>query len=113
MRVLVADDSASFRRLLVAALTEAGDDPTEVTDGLAALEQLALGGFDGVITDGEMPGASGLDVVALASTLGIPVVLFSTDAEMGACAITVGAAFVHKSSPAIAVVAELHRLAER
>lgn len=61
--VLVADDDADIRDLVVFKLQQAGMEVVAVGDGNAALE--ALTGFrpDLVLLDVMMPGLSGLDVL--------------------------------------------------
>lgn len=61
-RVLVVDDEPEVLELLVEALAGDGHDVTAVGDGLAALDRLAAGSFDVIVTDLVMPGLSGLDV---------------------------------------------------
>lgn len=69
-RVLLADDDDGMRWLLSARLREAGHDVVEAADGLAllaCLDEAAHGdtaGYDVVLTDVEMPGLGGLDVLA-------------------------------------------------
>jgi DNA-binding response OmpR family regulator len=63
MRVLIADDEATLRRLLRAALVPAGYELVEVADGAAAWE--ALGTDDPpalAVLDWVMPGLDGVEV---------------------------------------------------
>ncbi|MDE2199770.1 MAG: chemotaxis protein CheW [Rhodospirillales bacterium] len=63
-RVLVVEDSAFFRQLLVPALAAAGYDVTACADAGAALRLLDGGEmFDAIVSDIEMPGMSGLAFV--------------------------------------------------
>jgi len=70
-RVLVAEDDAVMRRMLVQALRRDGFDVTAVADGaklLARIQQAWLdpdetGQYDLVITDVHMPNLSGIDVL--------------------------------------------------
>ncbi len=67
LRVLVADDNATNRLILEAALRSQGMLPTLVNDGQAALTALNTRGeasFDIAILDGQMPELGGFDVVA-------------------------------------------------
>jgi two-component system, NtrC family, response regulator HydG len=58
-RVLIVDDDAGVRFLLREVLEGAGLAVTEAADGSAALEALAGGGFDLVLTDLRMPRLDG------------------------------------------------------
>ena len=65
----MADDEEGFRAFVRDVLTRAGHQVVTVADGDAALAVLAAAdssGLDLVLTDLQMPGASGMDVVAAA-----------------------------------------------
>jgi CheY-like chemotaxis protein len=70
-RVLVAEDDAQMRRLVVEALREAGHSVAEVKDGRALLERLAetfardpsLSPVDVIVTDIRMPACNGLELL--------------------------------------------------
>jgi len=83
-RVLVVDDEASIRDLLSKTLALAEYDVDVASDGRAAIERLRLFGYDLLITDLQMPGMSGLQVIEAARRLNatIPVIIitgFSTE----------------------------------
>jgi chemosensory pili system protein ChpA (sensor histidine kinase/response regulator) len=61
---LVVDDSLSVRRVLGRALERHGWETLQARDGLEALELLALGQVDVVVTDIEMPRMNGFELVA-------------------------------------------------
>jgi CheY-like chemotaxis protein len=61
-RVLVVDDDAVIRSLLVVALSIEGFEVVEAADGRAALELIASARPDIAIIDASMPEISGLDV---------------------------------------------------
>ncbi|MFW6188343.1 MAG: response regulator transcription factor [Actinomycetota bacterium] len=63
LSVLVADDDADIRDLVVFKLEQAGLEVTAVADGSAALDALARHRPDLVLLDVMMPGLSGLDVL--------------------------------------------------
>ena len=62
--MLVVDDEAQLRRALVTALARAGHDAECVADGESALERLAVGSFDLVVLDLNLPGIGGSEVLA-------------------------------------------------
>ncbi len=72
-RVLVAEDDPSLRRLIVTVLQDAGYDVIAAEDGVELLEQIeelvsaqrAPSDSFVVVTDVNMPGLSGLDVLAV------------------------------------------------
>jgi len=61
-RVLVVDDDTSMCDMLVSDLSEHGFTVTARTSGNAALDALAPGAFDAVVTDLNMPGMDGLEL---------------------------------------------------
>ncbi len=85
-RVLLADDSATMRKIIVRLLDEVGVEmPTEAADGAEAIELFKAGQFDLVLTDWNMPNKNGLEVVreicAMNATL--PIIMITTEAEKG------------------------------
>lgn len=62
--VLVVDDSKLVRMIVTGTLKNGGYDVTDTTGGAQALELLAKGDFDVVITDLSMPGMDGFEVLA-------------------------------------------------
>jgi excisionase family DNA binding protein len=62
-RVLVVDDEASIRDLLVKTLALAEYEVDEASDGRSALERMRMVPYDLLITDLKMPGIDGLDVI--------------------------------------------------
>lgn len=66
MRVMVVDDSNAMRAALAGYLRSVGMEVVDVASGEAALRELRSaksGQFDAVVTDLDMPGVSGLDVL--------------------------------------------------
>ena len=85
-RVLVVDDEATIRDLLLKTLALAEYDVDLAPDGRSALERLRLVPYDLLITDLKMPGVDGLAVIREARRLkaDIPVIIitgFSTEAS--------------------------------
>ena len=66
LRVLVADDEAVIRGLLVDFLAAEGYEVSGACDGLEAVAALETRPFDLVITDLMMPGLSGVEVLRAA-----------------------------------------------
>lgn len=69
LKVLFADDEKSLQDLLSVELRRWGHEVTVCTDGRAALATLEHSAFDLVLVDLDMPGASGIDVIAKAKLL--------------------------------------------
>jgi len=63
MRLLVVDDDALLRRSLNLQLTRAGYEVDEAEDGEAAWEMIGRIGYRFIITDWNMPGLSGPELV--------------------------------------------------
>jgi CheY-like chemotaxis protein len=82
--VLVVDDDLSLRVLTTIVLARAGYSPTAVSGVVRALERIAEGGVDVVLTDLAMPGLDGFDLLTAlrASRMSPPVVaLTASDDE--------------------------------
>ena len=62
--ILVVDDDATGRSLLVRRLVKRGHAVAEAADGAAALARIAAGGIELVLLDVAMPGMNGLEVLA-------------------------------------------------
>ncbi|HWK75247.1 MAG TPA: response regulator [Povalibacter sp.] len=63
IRILAVDDSPSMRDMVRIALTDAGYEVTQATDGREALEFARQGSFDLVLSDVNMPGMDGIDLI--------------------------------------------------
>lgn len=64
LKFLVVDDFSTMRRIVKNLLQELGySDITEADDGNTALPLLKAGSFDILITDWNMPGMPGLDLL--------------------------------------------------
>lgn len=84
MRVLVADDSVVIRKIIRRALERCGvTEVVEAADGLEAIAQFERQAFDLVLTDWNMPGRNGIDVLRAvrAARSAVPVILATTEAE--------------------------------
>ncbi len=81
--LLVVDDSATMRRMLVATLRRLGDVRfEEAASGLEAIERLAVGTVDLIVLDLNMPDMHGLEVLRFVRThpsfADLPVVILTT-----------------------------------
>ena len=91
-RTLVADDSPTIRRMVMASLREVSTDGfVEAASGLEAIEQLALGHIDLLVLDLNMPDMHGLEVLKFvrshAAFRALPVIVLTTrgdDSSRGA-----------------------------
>jgi DNA-binding NtrC family response regulator len=63
-RILVVEDRVSLRKMLASALTQEGHRVETAADGVEGSRRVAEGGWDLVLTDLKLPGASGLEVLA-------------------------------------------------
>ena len=85
MRVLLADDSSTMRTIIRRALESLGVTGTvEAADGLQAIEMFkASNGFDLVLTDWNMPGKTGMELIheIRAIDANVPIVMITTEAE--------------------------------
>jgi two-component system chemotaxis response regulator CheY len=64
MSILVADDFSTMRRIIKGLLQDLGfSNITEADDGLSALSLLKAGNFDLLITDWNMPGMQGVELL--------------------------------------------------
>ncbi|WP_026301303.1 chemotaxis response regulator CheY [Colwellia piezophila] len=86
MKVLVVDDFSTMRRIVKNLLRDLGfTNIQEADDGSTALPMLQGGDFDFVVTDWNMPGMQGIDLLkairADASLSHIPVLLITAEAK--------------------------------
>ena len=86
MKVLVVDDFSTMRRIVKNLLRDLGfTNIQEADDGSTALPMLQGGDFDFVVTDWNMPGMQGIDLLkairADSSLAHIPVLLITADAK--------------------------------
>ncbi len=86
MKVLVVDDFSTMRRIVKNLLRDLGfTNISEADDGSTALPMLQGGDFDFVVTDWNMPGMQGIDLLkairADASLAHIPVLMVTAEAK--------------------------------
>lgn len=64
MKILVVDDFSTMRRIIKNLLRDLGfNNTSEADDGLTALPMLKSGRFDLLVTDWNMPGMQGIDLL--------------------------------------------------
>ena len=64
MKILVVDDFSTMRRIIKNLLRDLGFTNThEADDGLTALPMLQSGNFDFLVSDWNMPGMTGIDLL--------------------------------------------------
>jgi two-component system chemotaxis response regulator CheY len=86
MKILIVDDFSTMRRIIKGLLHELGfNNLEEADDGNTALPLLKAGNFDFLITDWNMPGMTGLDLLksvrADAKLAKLPVLLVTAEAK--------------------------------
>lgn len=64
IKILVVDDFSTMRRIIKNLLRDLGfNNTSEADDGMTALPMLQSGNFDMVVTDWNMPGMPGIDLL--------------------------------------------------
>lgn len=86
MKILVVDDFSTMRRIIKNLLRDLGFNNTqEADDGSTALPMLQKGDFDFVVTDWNMPGMQGIDLLkAIRADEGLkhlPVLMVTAEAK--------------------------------
>lgn len=84
IKILVADDSSTMRRILKMTLAKCGyDDVTEASDGQEAVTLCEQQSFDCVLTDWNMPNMDGLELIlrlrALPAYSKTPIMMVTTE----------------------------------
>ncbi|HEY3666039.1 MAG TPA: EAL domain-containing response regulator [Polyangiaceae bacterium] len=87
-RVLLVDDDSAVRNALRRVLERRGYDVVTASSGVEALERLAAGGFDVLISDVRMPGMTGLGLLRAVRgyDLDLPVILVTGNPDLASAA---------------------------
>jgi len=86
MKILVVDDFSTMRRIVKNLLRDLGFTNTfEADDGNTALPMLQTGNFDFLVTDWNMPGMTGIDLLkavrADPKLVNLPVLMVTAEAK--------------------------------
>ena len=86
MKILIVDDFSTMRRIIKNLLRDLGFSNThEADDGATALPMLKAGDFDFLVTDWNMPGMQGIDLLkavrADAKLSSLPVLMVTAESK--------------------------------
>ena len=86
MKILIVDDFSTMRRIINSLMRDLGYANThEADDGLTALPMLKGGGYDFLVTDWNMPGMQGIDLLKAVRSdpqlVSLPVLLVTAEAR--------------------------------
>lgn len=86
MKILIVDDFSTMRRIIKNLLRDLGFTNTqEADDGVTALPMLKNGDFDFLVTDWNMPGMTGIDLLkevrSDAKLASLPVLMVTAEAK--------------------------------
>ncbi|MGL5585566.1 MAG: chemotaxis response regulator CheY [Plesiomonas sp.] len=86
IKILIVDDFSTMRRIIKNLLRDLGFNNThEADDGTSALPMLRSGSFDFVVTDWNMPGMQGIDLLKVIradeSLRHLPVLMVTAEAK--------------------------------
>jgi two-component system, chemotaxis family, chemotaxis protein CheY len=86
MKILIVDDFSTMRRIIKNLLRDLGYNNTaEADDGTTALPMLQTGQYDFLVTDWNMPGMQGIDLLKAvrsdSSISGIPVLMVTAESK--------------------------------
>lgn len=86
MKILIVDDFSTMRRIIKNLLRDLGyTNTSEADDGKTALPMLQAGSFDFLVTDWNMPGMTGIDLLkavrADQKLIELPVLMVTAEAK--------------------------------
>jgi DNA-binding NtrC family response regulator len=81
-KILIVDDSEDIRNLMVMAFKNDYELET-IADGMTAFNQISVNQYDLLITDYEMPGLNGLELIqkVLAHNPDLPIIIITGNEE--------------------------------
>jgi two-component system chemotaxis response regulator CheY len=85
-KILVVDDSATMRKIIIRSLLAVGVDETRIVEAADGKEAIAIyrpGEFKAVLTDWNMPGATGIEVIKAirVQDAEVPIIMVTTESE--------------------------------
>ncbi len=86
MNILIVDDSATMRMIVIKSLRQAGFEAATVIEAGSAkeaLQKLAAGGIDIMLSDVNMPEISGIELVKVvkAKMPNLPIIMVTTESS--------------------------------
>lgn len=86
MKILIVDDFSTMRRIIKNLLRDLGfNNTSEADDGATALPMLQNGNFDFLVTDWNMPGMTGIDLLKAVraddSLSSLPILMVTAEAK--------------------------------
>jgi two-component system chemotaxis response regulator CheY len=86
MNILIVDDSATMRMIIIKSLRQAGFESATVIEASGAkeaLQKLAAGGVDLMLSDVNMPDITGIELVKVvkAKMKALPIVMVTTESS--------------------------------
>ena len=86
MNILIVDDSATMRMIVIKSLRQAGFESANVIEAggaKEALQKIAAGGIDLVLSDVNMPEITGIELVKVvkAKMKDLPVIMITTESS--------------------------------
>ena len=86
MKILIVDDFSTMRRIIKNLLRDLGfTNTSEADDGMTALPMLQNGNFDFLVTDWNMPGMTGIELLKAVRAddriKGMPILMVTAEAK--------------------------------
>jgi two-component system chemotaxis response regulator CheY len=121
MKILIVDDFSTMRRIIKNLLRDLGyTNTSEADDGKTALPMLQAGNFDFLVTDWNMPGMNGIELLkhvrADANLKTMPVLMVTAEAKRDQIVEAAQAGvngYVVKPFTAVALKEKIERIFER
>ena len=121
MKILIVDDFSTMRRIVKNLLRDLGfNDTSEADDGQTALPMLKTGKFDFLVTDWNMPGMDGLELLKHVRTddnlKDMPVLMVTAEAKRDQIVVAAQAGvngYVVKPFTAVTLKEKIEKIFER